>query len=57
MSSISVGELRDILKEFPDDYMVVMQINTKHDTPAGKSFAYINGIKAEDVLSEVRLLN
>lgn len=49
MSSISVGDLKYILENYPDDYEVVM--NIKHKYPISKEedlrgwCAYINGIK------------
>lgn len=49
MSSISVGELKSILENYPDDYEVVM--NIKHKYPISKEeglrgwCAYINGVK------------
>jgi len=57
LSSISVGELKAILENIPDDYEVIMEINTKHDSKAGTSIAFINGIKKDEEYKEVRLLN
>lgn len=34
MSSISVGELKSILKNYPDDYEII--INIKHKYPISK---------------------
>lgn len=61
MSSISVGELKSILKNYPDDYEVVM--NIKHKYPISKEeglrgcYTYINSIKADDDFREIRLMN
>ena len=61
MSSISVGELKSLLKNYPDDYEVVM--NIKHKYPISKEWrlrgwcAYINGVKADDDFREIRLMN
>ena len=61
MSSISVGELKSILENYPDDYEVVM--NIKHKYPISKEeclrdwYAYINGIKADDDFREIKLMN
>ena len=52
MSSISVGELKSILENYPDDYEIVM--NIKHKYPISKKeglrgwYAYINSVKADD---------
>ena len=61
MSSISVGELKSILENYPDYYEVVM--NVKHKYPISKEeglrgwCAYINGVKADDDFREIRLMN
>ena len=61
MSSISVGELKSILENYPDDYEVVM--NIKHKYPISKEeglrgwCAYINGIKVDNEFNEVKLMN
>ena len=57
MSSILVGELKDILENVPDDYEVIMEITTGCDTKAGTSIAYINGVKIDDDFKEIRLMN
>ena len=61
MSSISVGELKSILENYPDDYEVVMNIKHKYPISKKEGFrdccAYINGIKADDDFREIRLMN
>ena len=57
MSSILVGELKDILENVPEDYEVIMEIRTGCDTNAGTSIAYINGVKIDDDFKEIRLMN
>lgn len=61
MSSISVGELKSILENYPDDYEVVM--NIKHKYPISKESGFkgwcacINGVKADDDFREIMLMN
>ena len=61
MSSISVGELKSILENYPDGYEVVM--NIKHKYPISKEeglrgwCACINGVKTDDDFREIRLMN
>ena len=57
MGSISVGELKYILSNYPDDYEVIMQLTTKYDIEAGTSIAFINGIEVNDEFKEIRLIN
>ena len=57
MSSLLVGELKDILENVPEDYEVIMEITTGCDTKAGTSIAYINGVKIDDDFKEIRLMN
>lgn len=57
MSSLLVGELKDILENIPEDYEVIMEIRTGCDTKAGTSIAYINGVKIDDDFKEIRLMN
>ena len=61
MSSISVGELKYIRENYPDDYEVVMNINHKYQISKKEGlrgwYAYINGIKADDDFREIRLMN
>lgn len=57
MSSLLVGELKDILENVPEDYEVIMEIRTECDTKAGTSIAYINGVKIDDDFKEIRLMN
>lgn len=61
MSSISVGELKSILENYPDDYDVVMSI--KHKYPISQEdgekgwIAYINSVRIDDDFREVKLMN
>lgn len=61
MSSISVGELKAFLEDYPDDYEVIMEIHHRYDIPkeSGEKgwIAYINGIHKDEERREVRLLN
>lgn len=57
MSSLLVGELKDILENVPEDYEIIMEIRTGCDTKAGTSIAYINGVKKDDEFKEIRLMN
>ena len=61
MSSISVGDLKSILENYPDDYEVVMNINHKYTISKEEGLrgwrAYINGVKADDDFREIRLMN
>lgn len=61
MSSISVGELKNILENYPNDYEVIMSI--KHNYPISKEsgekgwIAHINGIGVDDNFREIKLMN
>lgn len=61
MSSISVGELKTILEDYPDSAEVIM--NLRHRYPISKEegekgwIAYINAYKYDDLMNEVRLMN
>lgn len=61
MSSISVGELKNILENYDDDDEVVMYIRHKYDISkeSGEKgwVTYINGIGYEEDWHEVRLMN
>lgn len=57
MSSISVGELKYCLEEYPDDYEVIMNWKWKENGDSKEAIAYINGIKLDNDYREVRLLN
>ena len=62
MSSITVGELRERLKEYPDDYEVIMEWHWKEKNQIGdiiskNSIAMINAIGRNDGYREIRLLN
>ena len=57
MSSLLVGELKDILENVPEDYEVIMEIRTGGDTKAGTSIAYINGVRRDEEFKGIRLMN
>ena len=57
MSSICNEDLIQVLKRYPPDTEVVMEIRTKYESPPGTSIAYINGIRYEEDVNEVRLMN
>lgn len=60
MSSITVGELKNHLDYYPDDYEVIMYITEfSKDMPNNQknSIAYINGIKPDDDYKELHLMN
>lgn len=58
MSSISVGELKSIIKNCPDNYEVIMDINSYYMSHGAESFiAYINGVDVDNEFEEVRLIN
>ena len=62
MSSITVGELIERLKEYPDDYEVIMEWHWKEKNQIGdiiskNSIAMINAIGSKDDYKEVRLFN
>ena len=57
LSSLLVGELKDILENIPEDYEVIMEIRTGCDTKAGTSIAYINGVRRDVEFEEIRLMN
>ena len=57
MSSLLVGELKDVLENVPEDYEVIVEIRTGCDMKAGTSIAYINGVKRDDDFKEIRLMN
>ena len=57
MSSLLVGELKDILGNVPEDYEVIMEIRTGCDTKAGTSIAYIKGVRRDEEFKEIRLMN
>lgn len=44
-------------RDVPEDYEIIMEITTGYDTKAGTSIAYINGVKREEELKEIRLMN
>lgn len=59
MNGISVGELKSILENYPDDYEIVMSIEQKYPTFSDIRCwrAYINGVKADDDFQEIILMN
>ena len=57
LSSLLVGELKDILENVPEDYEVIMEIRTGCDTKAGTSIAYINGVRRDEEFKEIKLMN
>ena len=61
MSSISVGDLKSILENYPDDYEVVMNIKNKYKIYKESGIrgwcAYINGVKDDNDFRENRLMN
>lgn len=61
MSSISVGELKDLLSRCDDDWEVLFHMHHKYDIPkeSGEKgwIAYINGIEVVKDHKEVRLMN
>lgn len=61
MNNISVGELKSILENYPDDYEVVMNIKHKYPIYKESGFrgwcVYINGVKADDDFREIKLMN
>ncbi len=57
MSSITVGDLRRILEDAPEEYEVVMETTTNYDVKAGTSYAYINGIREDNSTRSIYLMN
>lgn len=61
MSSISKGELIDILQYYPDDAEVIMNIRHNYDIPKEEGhkgwIAYINGIEYDSEHKEIKLMN
>ena len=56
MSSITVGEIKYLLEEVPDDYEVIIELN-KGNTENSSVIAMINGFRVVDDYREVRLMN
>lgn len=56
MSSITVGEIKRLLKEVPDDYEVIMELN-KGNNENSSAIAMINGFRVVDDYRVVRLMN
>ena len=56
MSSITVGEIKFLLEEVPDDYEVIIELN-KGNTENSSVIAMINGFRVVDDYQEVRLMN
>ena len=61
MSSISVGELKNILESYPEDAEVTMYIHHKYNISKESGiagwYAYINGVEYKEDYNEVHLLN
>lgn len=61
MSSILVGDLKNILENIPDDYEVIMEIRHNYDISKESGIkgwiAYINGVNRDIERREVRLMN
>lgn len=61
MSSISVGELKNILEQYPDDYEVLMHLHHKYPISKDEGvkgwYAYINGVNADESHREIKLMN
>lgn len=61
MSSIPVGDFKELLEECPDDYEVIMEIRHKYTIPKSMGekgwIAQINGIHVDDDKREIRLMN
>lgn len=56
MSSITVGEIKFLLEEVPDDYEVIIELN-KGNTENSSVITMINGFRVVDDYREVRLMN
>lgn len=61
MSSISVGELKAALENYPDDAEVLMHIHHKYTIDKESGIrgwdAYINAVGFDEKWKEVRLMN
>ena len=61
MGSISVGELKEILNQYDDNYEVIMELKHKYtineETGRKGWIAYINGVGVDDMHREIKLFN
>lgn len=58
MSSISVGELKNLLDEIPDDWEVIIRLRElDQDGNRITSLAYINGFSKDDDFHECYIMN
>lgn len=61
MGNISVGELKAMLSDYPDDYDVLMELHHKYQISKESGttgwIAYINSIKPNNDFREIRLMN
>ena len=60
MSSVLVGELKEFLNNYPNDWKVIMRIfqyNAANPSKPISSIAYINGIKGCENRKEIELIN
>lgn len=61
MLSISVGELKNLLEDYPDDYEVIMNIHHRYPISEEEGtrgwISYIDGIYADENRRELRLMN
>lgn len=58
MSSISVGDLKSILENYPGDYEVVMNIKHKYSISKEEGLrGWCTYINADDDFREIRLMN
>lgn len=61
MSSITKRELLDYLEVYPDDAEVIINMHHKYDITKESGikgwYAYINGIKYDELLNEILLMN
>jgi hypothetical protein len=56
MRSITIKELKTLIKDVPDDYEVIMEWTISGNTEK-TTIAMVNGFAVEDEKREVRLLN
>ena len=54
MNSITVGEIKNLLEDVPDDYQIIMVLTKKNEKDV---LSMINGFQVLDRDREVRLLN
>ena len=56
MNSITVGEIKNLLEDVPDDYQIIMVLTKKNEEEKAV-LSMINGFQVLDRDREVRLLN